>query len=214
MMSSTETNPTNVSYNNIKYSPEAEKALEAFVKTTQQTGKVEVAPELLHIIEDIATTGLMCYPWQYVKVLMDAKFKEILLEFHSTNPQSDLENVCRNFLQCLNQLHGPPFTIQRLCELALRPKNYSTMKKYIFALEKLVTVSSMTDILNPHEYDNSVRELGESLTKIQEDNQTPIQRFSIPTEMHLDSTDITSSFPKTEQKPIEEYEEPMDVEHS
>jgi serine/threonine-protein phosphatase 4 regulatory subunit 2 len=45
---------------------------------------------------------------------------------------------------------GPPFTIQRVCELCLRPKeHYKTVGKYLRAVEKSLLVTSSWDAFPP-----------------------------------------------------------------
>jgi serine/threonine-protein phosphatase 4 regulatory subunit 2 len=58
----------------------------------------------------------------------------------------------KNFVFAL--LHGfdeyPPFTIQRVCELSLRPKqNYNSVGKYLRAVEKSLLVTSTMDAFPP-----------------------------------------------------------------
>jgi len=48
---------------------------------------------------------------------------------------------------------GPPFTLQRLCELLIEPQLYGSTKKYLNALEKMFAVSQTMATLTPVEYD-------------------------------------------------------------
>jgi len=45
----------------------------------------------------------------------------------------------------LEEFEGPPFTIQRVCELCLRPEQYKFIGKYLRAVEKSLLVTSTSD---------------------------------------------------------------------
>jgi hypothetical protein len=52
----------------------------------------------------------------------------------------DERNVARlQLLETLNQHIYPPWTLQRISELLIQPR-YKTMKKLVFALDKLLTL--------------------------------------------------------------------------
>ena len=53
------------------------------------------------------------------------------------------------FLQCLAKIaaamegmNRPPYTVQRICEIILRPRDmYYNLKKYLFAIEKVIALT-------------------------------------------------------------------------
>lgn len=47
----------------------------------------------------------------------------------------------------------PPFTLQRLCELLISPQLYAQPRKFLFAVEKLVYVNSVSPTHNAADYD-------------------------------------------------------------
>ena len=64
----------------------------------------------------------------------------------------------------LDQFGAPPFTVQRLCELLQEPALYATQpRKFVFAVEKLVYVSTEQPVLSPADYDRTTAELDTAL---------------------------------------------------
>jgi hypothetical protein len=67
-------------------------------------------------------------------------------------------------LKRLDDFSAPPFTIQRLCELLLGTSPYAAEpRKYVFAVEKLVYVSSTIPVLAPADYDSTVVALDKAM---------------------------------------------------
>lgn len=67
-------------------------------------------------------------------------------------------------LKRLDDFTAPPFTIQRLAELLLVTTPYaSEPRKYVFAVEKLVYVSSTIPVLAPADYDTLIVQLDKAM---------------------------------------------------
>jgi hypothetical protein len=135
----------------IRYSEELEKELEDFVS---QKNKI-VTPNLLLIIKDIAVTGLTCYPWQHLKQLLATQLSKVLDELNAKSPLADFNTQKQKLVEGLQNFPGVPFTIQRICELLINP-TYPTTRKYVFAFEKLLTITSTQETLSPQEYNEAV----------------------------------------------------------
>ncbi|KAL6065444.1 protein phosphatase 4, regulatory subunit 2, variant 2 [Balamuthia mandrillaris] len=58
----------------------------------------------------------------------------------------------------LNSFLGPPFTLQRLCELLVEEKPYTNTTKYMNALEKMFAVSGTMPTLSPAEYNRAIEQ--------------------------------------------------------
>jgi len=145
---------------------------EALQNFFQSSGKV-IQPELLEILSQIAQTGLTCFPWQPLHMLLQTRFKQVFENFPSAislssgdlgqveqidfqKKQNRLKEQQNSFFQSLASFSNAPFTIQRLCELALHPEFYKSFDKYLFALQKLLTITSTLRPLNPIEYNEAV----------------------------------------------------------
>ncbi|KAJ3047052.1 hypothetical protein HK097_000275, partial [Rhizophlyctis rosea] len=62
----------------------------------------------------------------------------------------------------LDDFEEPPFTLQRLCELAIRPtEHHKSVWKYLRAVEKCLLVTSYDDPPHIHVNNQERRELGE-----------------------------------------------------
>lgn len=61
-----------------------------------------------------------------------------------------VKDAVQAILEQLDSFDGPPFTIQRLCELLLEPqKQYKSVGKYLRAVEKSILVTSTYDSFPP-----------------------------------------------------------------
>eukprot|EP01119_Soliformovum_irregulare_P019897 TRINITY_DN6390_c0_g1_i3.p1 TRINITY_DN6390_c0_g1~~TRINITY_DN6390_c0_g1_i3.p1 ORF type:complete len:117 (+),score=26.57 TRINITY_DN6390_c0_g1_i3:331-681(+) len=100
----------------------------------------------------------------------------------------------------LNEFGSAPFTVQRLCELALKPQLYKNPEKYLFAIEKLVAVSSTTATLSPEEYKETVSQLAKQKAQLiadakdENDNQEGILNQTLgeekATPMEVEGSDV------------------------
>jgi hypothetical protein len=64
----------------------------------------------------------------------------------------------------------PPFTLQRLCELIVAPEKwgYTTTKRYVYAVEKVLTVTSFQDTLSPEQYSLALQTQYENMRIVKE----------------------------------------------
>eukprot|EP00743_Colponemidia_sp_Colp-15_P003061 GILK01003309.1.p1 GENE.GILK01003309.1~~GILK01003309.1.p1 ORF type:complete len:182 (+),score=14.06 GILK01003309.1:97-642(+) len=127
------------------YDEDLKTALEEFVNS----GATDVPPQVAQIIKNISKTGIPCYSWDHLKKVLYIRIKDVLTEFHSScpdcpvTPENNFQSQLQRILQALNLFSGPPFTIQRLCELTVMPhKLYNSTKKLLAAFEKSLSVSS------------------------------------------------------------------------
>eukprot|EP01102_Stenamoeba_stenopodia_P005020 TRINITY_DN1551_c0_g1_i1.p1 TRINITY_DN1551_c0_g1~~TRINITY_DN1551_c0_g1_i1.p1 ORF type:complete len:205 (-),score=54.25 TRINITY_DN1551_c0_g1_i1:375-989(-) len=143
-----------------------ENALQAFV---EQDNK-EWNPLLQEILEGISTTGLSMFPWEALKILLGHQLKTVALKYEDAKENAELFDKVLNNLNAYNQA---PFTLQRITELALRPERfYKSLRKLLFALEKLVTVittlpvwdgNPLVDDDNDAQNDDNLRTLPEAV---------------------------------------------------
>lgn len=123
------------------------------------------AEELRSIMEVIAATGKFWHDWDMLKSLLSFRLKQVLAEYPEAqmdsgvgSQQSSLlgetypELVKRLDEALLSFVEGPPFTLQRLCEILLNPKGtYTSLSKLALALEKnLLVTSTLTMCTDPY----------------------------------------------------------------
>jgi len=136
------------------YSEDAAKELAAFA----QEGK-NLTDSLCRVIMGVARTGLTCYCWEHVRVLLHFVMDKNMRDFNTQIPDcgeqagSTFEERRTQILGSLDSFIGPPFTLQRLCELLLEPHIYSSTRKYLNAVEKMFAVSQTLATLSPMDYD-------------------------------------------------------------
>ncbi|CAJ2651977.1 hypothetical protein L195_g012159 [Trifolium pratense] len=121
--------------------------------------------EVIRIIQDIASTGRFRHDWDNLKSMLSFQLKQVLSEYpeaKATDEQqrassgesySDLVNKLDEALTCF--IDGPPFTLQRVCEILLDAKNiYPNLSKLALALEKnLLVTSTLTICADPYPQD-------------------------------------------------------------
>ncbi|KYR00930.1 protein phosphatase 4 regulatory subunit 2 [Tieghemostelium lacteum] len=248
----------------VQYSEKLENALEDFLK---QEKKICTA-ELYSIIENIAKTGMTCYPWRLLKELLYFKINEIFEIFEnqleqqtqqqqtgtnvtstssSSSPTPSSPNTTKTninssgnslspmvgivngkddeMMKIKNQLNisgllkiksqfqinfmdyrEPPFTIQRLCELIIDYKMYTSFSKYLCAVEKMGTVTSTLPPLTPQEvieYNKNQSNIMSSENTSSSNNspRSPSShQFSNFQQQQQTNFDYTTSFPSQTQQ--------------
>ncbi|XP_031392411.1 serine/threonine-protein phosphatase 4 regulatory subunit 2-A [Punica granatum] len=117
--------------------------------------------EVTPVIEAIASTGAFWIEWDKLKNLLSFKLKQVLSEYPEGKMTVDQQNAFlgethQELVQRLDEAllsfdEGPPFTLQRLCEILLSAQGiYPKLSKLALALEKNLLVSSMlTSCVDP-----------------------------------------------------------------
>ncbi|VAI73199.1 unnamed protein product [Triticum turgidum subsp. durum] len=131
-------------------------------------GAVNVTPEEMRaIIEVIAETGKFWHDWSFLKRLLSLQLIQVSwvnilrLKWQSKRTGSNripyLERrtqscLASSMMALLRFEEGPPFTLQRLCEILLDPKGtYTKLSKLALALEKnLLVTSTITKCTEPY----------------------------------------------------------------
>ncbi|WIA30811.1 hypothetical protein OEZ86_000869 [Tetradesmus obliquus] len=128
-----------------------ESALEAFCKAPAE--QRQLTAELKGVLAETACTGAIRYKWHLLKPLLVQLMQQQLHDFEAAEhvdvgparplPDDDsVEALCERFSAMLDDFAGPPWTLQRLCELLLEPrKQYQRLHKLALALEKLLLVT-------------------------------------------------------------------------
>ncbi|XP_047073045.1 mucin-17-like [Lolium rigidum] len=130
-------------------------------------GIINVTPgEMRGIIEVIAETGKFWHEWSFLKRLLSLQLMQVLGEYSEVQMVMREDGQQQNSLsaeahsELFSQLNdallrfeeGPPFTLQRLCEILLDPKGtYKKLSKLALALEKtLLVTSTITKCTDPY----------------------------------------------------------------
>ncbi|KAM0954226.1 putative protein phosphatase 4 core regulatory subunit R2 [Dioscorea sansibarensis] len=114
------------------------------------------AEESKRITEVIAATGKFWHDWEVLRSLLSSQLKQALEQYpesqmvggdgsqlSSLSGETYAELATRLEEALLSFSDGPPFTLQRLCEILLSPKStYKTLSKLALALEKNLLVTS------------------------------------------------------------------------
>ncbi|EGZ30143.1 hypothetical protein PHYSODRAFT_553281 [Phytophthora sojae] len=130
-------------------------SLEQQIQATEQelagfaTGSVtSISPTLEKVLLEMRQTGVPCYAWAHLKVLLLAKLQLALDEMDAKDAASKSRRA--SVTQLLQTFESPPFTLQRLTEIILEPhKSYRSLPKLLNALEKLLAVSSTIQVVDP-----------------------------------------------------------------
>ncbi|XP_065882672.1 serine/threonine-protein phosphatase 4 regulatory subunit 2-like [Dysidea avara] len=119
-----------------------EQLLEKF--DDQQSSYLQLEPVLL----DVSHTGIVRFPWKLIRPLLRYKLKSVLGEAFGTskNIPDDDKDLSRQILERFDKFSGPPFTVQRLCELLAEPKRwYKRRSPFLHGLEKILLVVSTVE---------------------------------------------------------------------
>ncbi|XP_010549817.1 PREDICTED: serine/threonine-protein phosphatase 4 regulatory subunit 2 isoform X2 [Tarenaya hassleriana] len=110
--------------------------------------------EIKGTLEAIASTGKFCQDWDKLKGMLSFWLKQVLSEYPEAKMTTEQQNAClgETYSELVSRLdeallcfdEGPPFTLQRLCEILLAARCiYPKLSKLALALEKNLLVTSM-----------------------------------------------------------------------
>lgn len=123
-----------------------------------QMYKQQVPVELEEYLRYVAKTGNTLFQWTLVKPFIREKIMNVIAEFAEQSALSDIppypnvdpfnyEAMKTTLLERFDTFNGPPFTIQRLCELLSCPrKEYNRVDKFMRAVEKNILVVSTCEL--------------------------------------------------------------------
>ncbi|GAA6059318.1 hypothetical protein JCM10212_005898 [Sporobolomyces blumeae] len=105
-------------------------------------------PSYDDILSDIANTNDVDTEWPDLREMLKHKLAEAITAFLSEGPPyplspEDAFHARSRAFETLDSFTGPPFTIQRVCELSLHPrKSYTSLAKYLRAMNRVLSVTS------------------------------------------------------------------------
>lgn len=120
------------------------------------------AEEVKSVLETIASTGKFWHDWDELKIMLSFQLKQVLSEYAEATKSVDQQNSSLgesypDLAQRLDEalfsfVEGPPFTLQRLCEILLNARAiYPNLSKLALALEKnLLVTSTLTKSTDPY----------------------------------------------------------------
>ncbi|XP_010453887.1 PREDICTED: serine/threonine-protein phosphatase 4 regulatory subunit 2-like [Camelina sativa] len=120
--------------------------------------KADIPEEEVKItLEAVASTGNFWQDWEKLKGTMSSWLKKVLSEYPEAKltDEQQKEALGETFSELVSRLdeallsfdEGPPFTLQRLCEILLAARTiYPKLSKLSLALEKNLLVTSMLAI--------------------------------------------------------------------
>lgn len=135
--------------------------------------------EVKGVLQDIASTGKFRLDWDKLKSMLSFQLKQVLSEYPEAKLTTDQENASsgESYADLVKRLdeelhafiEGPPFTLQRICEILLEARSiYPVLSKLALALEKNLLVTStlpvctdpnpQTETANPDEQDKVIEE--------------------------------------------------------
>lgn len=128
-----------------------------------QMYKQQVPVELEEYLKYVAKTGNTLFQWTLVKPFIREKILNVIAEFAEQSALPDIppypnvdpfnyEAMKNILLERFDTFNGPPFTIQRLCELLSCPrKEYNRVDKFMRAVEKNILVVSTCELRSKRE---------------------------------------------------------------
>ncbi|TMW84956.1 hypothetical protein EJD97_024072 [Solanum chilense] len=135
-----------------------------------ESGKQINDEEVKSVIEVMAASGKYWHDWDKLKGMLSFHLKQVLSDYPEAKmtieqQQSCLEESLPELVKRLDDalnsfVEGPPFTLQRLCEILLDARNiYSKLSKLALALEKnLLVTSTLTISSDPYSIQHAATE--------------------------------------------------------
>mmetsp|Transcript_12363 Transcript_12363/g.34894 ORF Transcript_12363/g.34894 Transcript_12363/m.34894 type:complete len:199 (+) Transcript_12363:59-655(+) len=154
----------------VGYQEKVRDGLNAYLASAETTLAGDDGALLRKVVEDVAKTGLLCYEWSAFRKVLLAILRQDLDEFlqrseadesgGNENVAGPMNEAWTRIKSALEVIAKPPFTLQRLCEIALAPNAYYTnVKKFMYAVEKVATVTYNCILTLPEDYEGRVEEL-------------------------------------------------------
>ncbi|CDP04945.1 unnamed protein product [Coffea canephora] len=123
------------------------------IKPQHEFSEEQVRP----ILEVIAATGKFWHEWDKLKGMLSFYLKQVLSQYPEAKLSSEqqISSMGETFLELVKRLddalqsfvEGPPFTLQRVCEILLAARTiYPNLSKLALALEKNLLVTSVLTI--------------------------------------------------------------------
>ncbi|CAI9087374.1 OLC1v1021431C1 [Oldenlandia corymbosa var. corymbosa] len=195
-------------------------------------GQHEISEEeIRRILEMIAATGKFWHEWAKLKGMLSFYLNKILSQYPEAKLTSEqqISSLGETFLELVKRLddalcsfiEGPPFTLQRLCEILLAATSiYPKLSKLALALEKNLSVTSMLTItkdpspsaFEPHRLATVEAEVENSSTKpdmLQNGNGQPLAGDSDEVMTEVEETRVDEAM-TMDMESIEETVEPSD----
>lgn len=130
----------------------------AKVDGTSPTSGDDLSEELDGIIFEVARTGAVeAYSWEALRLLLAHKIEHVLRDFWNNSQDLEVtegESFERFAVEPLTRAlldkrrSGLPFTTQRLCELLATPwKTYSSTRKFVYALQRMIVITATEEQL-------------------------------------------------------------------
>ncbi|GLT77616.1 hypothetical protein SLA2020_491840 [Shorea laevis] len=172
--------------------------------------------EVKGLLESIASTGKFWLDWDKLKSMLSFQLKQVLSEYPEAKMTTEQQNASlggtfEDLVKRLDEelhafIEGPPFTLQRICEILLAARSiYPNLSKLALALEKNLLVTStitacsdpcpQTTIPNPSEQDKASEELQLPLPPLPPPQSESIQNGVEPT---VDRDEIMTEVEETE----------------
>ncbi|XWS46474.1 hypothetical protein CRYUN_Cryun14cG0070500 [Craigia yunnanensis] len=113
----------------------------------------EEEEEVRGILQVISSTGNFWHNWDKLKSMLSCQLKLVLSEYPEAKMTTDQQSASlgETYLELVTRLdeelhcfiEGPPFTLQRICEILLAARSiYPNLSKLALALEKNLLVTS------------------------------------------------------------------------
>ncbi|ELR17217.1 uncharacterized protein ACA1_058830 [Acanthamoeba castellanii str. Neff] len=125
------------------YSDALARSLAAFVEANEKA----LTDDLKTLLRNVSITGLSCYSWEHLRVLLGFVIKQVIGEFITK------EGLTGQDAASINERCAQI----RLCELLTdEPRLYTSTNKFTNAIEKMFAVSGIIPTLAPADYNETV----------------------------------------------------------
>ncbi|GAA5986242.1 hypothetical protein JCM5350_007597 [Sporobolomyces pararoseus] len=120
----------------------------------------EYQPAFDELLEQISSTNVVDADWPILRDMIKYKLAQAIDGFLALGPPYPLSpeeayEIRTRAYETIDYFTGPPFTIQRLCELLLNPRScYKSLSKYLRAINRVLSVTSEQSVFTEDSSDD------------------------------------------------------------
>jgi len=157
----------------LEYAPYNEQTAHELASFAQNPSN-SLPPTLDRLLVETSRHGLLCYPWEHLRECLCAKLGDLLDMRQAREERSSIDGGFEirrdDLINRLKQFESAPFTLQRICEMLTDQgaKQYRSSEKFMFAFEKLVSVTSTQDVMSPADFNSEINELSQTMKRLLE----------------------------------------------
>jgi hypothetical protein len=114
-----------------------------YILTDEEKALSEINEEIDQLLKSATINGNIEIEWEKMKKYILYKLKFVLTHFSAPTKDNPSDTtIFTEICEQINKFSKAPFTLQRICELLLKPTFYKTRSKFLFSFNKLTNIEN------------------------------------------------------------------------